>query len=207
MLVVGVDDGGAVLGIEADRFASGDRYLLHANNLIRSAIGPDFAPFIEFALKPLEGEEVFVVECLPSPRPVFLKRDGEEAFYVRLGPGSRKLSASEMLAYVQSREAAATDPALWPEPSAPSDEAQLEIMTQLRYQDGDGLFREGDPSTFAILIEEGEVEVLRDVEGQMLSLGRIGAGDSLLLEEGEHLVVAGGTESPYRFRLAVRRKA
>ena len=31
--------------------------------------------------------------------------------------------------------------------------------------------------------------------------------DSLLLEEGEHLVVAGGTDSPYRFRLTVRRKA
>ena len=31
--------------------------------------------------------------------------------------------------------------------------------------------------------------------------------DSLLLEEGEHLVVAGGAGSPYRFRLAVRRKA
>ncbi|MAE67787.1 MAG: hypothetical protein CMJ18_26325 [Phycisphaeraceae bacterium] len=109
MLVVGVDDGGKTLGIEADRFKDGDRYLLHANSLIRDAIGAELTPFIDFGLRPLDGKEVFVVRCRPSPEPVFLKRDGEEEFYVRIGPGSRKLRASEILSYVQSRQTASAD--------------------------------------------------------------------------------------------------
>jgi len=106
ILVIGVEDDGSVLGTEPDRFQNRDRYLLHANNLIRDTIGPDFTPFIEFALVPLEGKEVLVVKCRPSPIPGFLTRDGQEDFYIRIGPGSRKLLASEMLAYLQSKEAA-----------------------------------------------------------------------------------------------------
>jgi hypothetical protein len=71
-----VDDDGEVLGIEPDRFPNSDRYLLHANNLIRSSIGPEFASFIKFALTPLDGRDVLVIQCLPSPNPAFLKRDG-----------------------------------------------------------------------------------------------------------------------------------
>ncbi len=52
-------------------------------------------------------------------------------------------------------------------------------MTELRYQNGDMLFREGDPSTFAVRIVSGELEVLREVEGQMLSLGIIETGEWL----------------------------
>jgi len=106
ILAIGVEDDGSVLGIEPDRFANSDRYLLHVNSLIRDTIGPDFTPFIESALVPLEGSEVLAVRCRPSPMPAFLKRDGQEEFYIRIGPGSRKLLASEMLAYLQSKEAA-----------------------------------------------------------------------------------------------------
>ncbi|MCZ6655630.1 MAG: response regulator [Planctomycetota bacterium] len=117
ILVIGVADDGTVLGIELDHFPDGDRYLLHTNNLIRSAIGAEITPFTKFALKPLNDKEVLVVECLPAPEPVFLKRDGDEQFYIRIGPGSRKLLASEILAYVQSKSAVGADSGLPPEPS------------------------------------------------------------------------------------------
>ncbi len=118
ILVIGVGDDGTVLGTEPDRFKNSDRYLLHANSLIRDTIGPDFTPFIEFALVPLEDKEVLVVQCRPSPIPVFSKRDGQEDFYIRIGPGSRKLLASEMLAYLQSKEAAGAGEETLSEPVA-----------------------------------------------------------------------------------------
>jgi len=44
-----------------------------------------------------------LVECQPSPSPVFLKISKEEEFYIRVGPGSRRLSTSEVVAYVTNR--------------------------------------------------------------------------------------------------------
>ena len=114
ILIIGVADDGTALGIEPDRFANGDRYLLHVNNLIRDSIGPGFAPFIEFSLKPITGKEALVVQCQSSPNPAFLRRDGKEEFYIRIGPGSRKLLPSEILAYVQGKATASTDSGMPP---------------------------------------------------------------------------------------------
>ena len=50
------------------------------------------------------AKKVLLVECQPSPAPVFLKFGQDEDFYVRIGPGNRKLSTSEVLAYVTNRK-------------------------------------------------------------------------------------------------------
>jgi len=43
---------------------------------------------------------VLVVECLPATSPVFLSRDNEESFFVRMSNTTQALKPSEMLAYV-----------------------------------------------------------------------------------------------------------
>lgn len=103
-LLVGVEDDGRVLGTAPDRFENSDKYLLHVNNLIRQHIGLGFAGSIRFDLSPLGDDYVLVVRCRRSRQPVFLKMGQEEAFYVRVGPGSRKLSPSEVVAYVTHKE-------------------------------------------------------------------------------------------------------
>jgi hypothetical protein len=47
--------------------------------------------------------KVLLIECQPSPSPVFLKISKDEDFYIRIGPGSRRLSTSEVIAYVTNR--------------------------------------------------------------------------------------------------------
>jgi cyclic di-GMP phosphodiesterase len=120
ILLVGVDDDGEVLGIEHDGFENGDRYLLHANNLIRTTIGVEMTSFIDFRLKQFDNKQVFIVECKPSQLPVFLRRDGNEEFYIRMGPGSRKLLSSETLEYVQVRQSATTKATHSPTTSIPT---------------------------------------------------------------------------------------
>ncbi|MGD9332504.1 MAG: response regulator [Desulfobacterales bacterium] len=102
-LLVGVDDDGTVIGIDTDRFASEDKYRLHVNNRIKEHIGLDNAACIRYDLNRLGDQKVLVVQCRPSPQPVFLKMGREEEFYIRIGPGSRKLTPSEVLAYVTRR--------------------------------------------------------------------------------------------------------
>ena len=104
VLLVGVGDDGNILGTSADRFDNDDRYLLHVNNCIRQHIGLECSSFIRFHLVPVDEKNVLLVECQPSPSAVFLKIGKEEEFYVRVGPGSRRLSTSEVLAYMAHRK-------------------------------------------------------------------------------------------------------
>jgi CheY-like chemotaxis protein len=105
VLLVGVADNGEIIGIEADNFDNEDKYLLHVNNRIQQHIGLEHAGFIRYQLVPVDNKKVLLVECQPSPSPVFLKISKEEEFYIRVGPGSRRLSTSEVVAYVTNRRA------------------------------------------------------------------------------------------------------
>lgn len=102
-LLVGVEDKGNILGIEADNFENEDKYLLHVNNRIKQHLGLEHAGFIRYHLVPADQKKVLLIECRPSQAPVFLKIDQKEEFYIRIGPGSRSLSTSEVLAYVSNR--------------------------------------------------------------------------------------------------------
>ena len=103
-LLIGVDDRGEVLGIDLQNFSNEDKYLLHFNNLLKQHIGLEFVQQISFGLKPMQDKKILVVDCEPSKEPVFLRHDDEEEFYVRVGPGSRKLPTSKVLDYLKSRD-------------------------------------------------------------------------------------------------------
>ena len=78
-------------------------FRLHLNNLIQQHIGLECTGFIRFQLVPVEDKKVLLIECQPYPSAAFLKIGKNEDFYVRIGPGSRRLSTSEVLAYMKNR--------------------------------------------------------------------------------------------------------
>ena len=102
-LMVGVEDNGNILGIEADNFPNEDKFLLHFNNLIRQRLGLEHAKYIHFAVKKVGTRSVLVVDCQKSDKPVFLTDKEAEDFYVRVGPGTRKLSTREVLKSLHSQ--------------------------------------------------------------------------------------------------------
>ncbi len=104
VLLIGVADDGNLIGTGADQFDNDDKYLLHVNNRIREYVGLEFVNFINFQLVPVDGQNILLVRCQPSPSPVFLKIGKDEDFYVRVGPGNRRLSTSEVLTYVTNRK-------------------------------------------------------------------------------------------------------
>ena len=102
-LVVGVEDDGNILGTEADNFPNEDKLLLHFNNLIKQHIGLAFSKFILFKARTIDDKIIIVADCQKSDLPVFLKKKaGEEEFYIRVGPGSRNLSLSETMNYLNN---------------------------------------------------------------------------------------------------------
>lgn len=97
VLLVGVDDKGLALGLDADGFAGDDHFLRHFTSLFAQHVGVEFLPHLEFAIRPLEGRKVFLARCRKSAAPVILKTGKEEEFYVRAGPSSRRLSLTEFM--------------------------------------------------------------------------------------------------------------
>ncbi|MBP7867939.1 MAG: ATP-binding protein [Acidobacteria bacterium] len=103
-LLLGVDDDGTVLGLEADRFLNDDHLARHFWNLVKTALGQDLAPFVRTRFEETGGRKVFRVTCRRGPRPVFLVQKGApDEFYIRIGPSSEKLGIQEALRYTAHR--------------------------------------------------------------------------------------------------------
>ena len=102
-LLIGVRDDGSIEGIETDKFANEDKFLLHLWTLIRLCLGRDFSPFITTKLEKMDEKTICVVGCHPSDRPVFLRQSGfDEEMYIRLGPSSNAMNISEALNYIEN---------------------------------------------------------------------------------------------------------
>ena len=103
-VLVGVTDKGEVLGIERDNFENEDKFSLHLTNLMKSSIGKDFFHFMKFEIiKIEEGKSVLVIECEKSDKPVFLRINQEEEFFIRNGPSSVRLDGSSLVDCVNRR--------------------------------------------------------------------------------------------------------
>lgn len=102
-VLIGVADDGTLRGVEDDEFGSEDRCRLHLKNLVNQHIGAEFSQLIRFVVHPIQDKTVVVVECERSTKPVFLRWNNKDAFYIRSGPSSVELSSRQVLEYVAQR--------------------------------------------------------------------------------------------------------
>jgi len=102
-LLIGVDDGKRIFGLEADGFKNEDKLGLHLTNLINHHIGNEFLPFIKFEIVKLKDKKILWIKCRESRKRVFLKVGHEEEFYVRNGPASIRLEGSSLVDYIQHK--------------------------------------------------------------------------------------------------------
>lgn len=104
ILLIGVNDAGEVVGINADNFANDDKCLLHIQNLVKQHIGLEFSRYIEIKLHESDTVKIVSITCTPSKIPVFLKNNDKEQFFVRSGPSSVALPVSKALKYIEDRK-------------------------------------------------------------------------------------------------------
>ncbi len=103
VLLVGVNDAGELLGMDADGFENEDKCLLHFKNLFNQHIGAEFARYIQAELRPVQGKAVLAVSCNRAEDPVFLMVGKNEEFHIRSGPSNMKLTPRQMLHYLRRR--------------------------------------------------------------------------------------------------------
>jgi len=101
-LVVGLDDEGQPVGLDHDNFDSEDKMSLHLVNLVNNRMGPLAMTCTDIRFEDCGGKRIMVVKCLKASKPIFYKEKGSEteAFYVRTGPSTTQLSASQTQDYI-----------------------------------------------------------------------------------------------------------
>jgi len=102
-LFVGISDDGSAVGIEPDDFPNEDKMSLHLVNIVKSRINPQAMTNINLHFEDYEDQRILVVECKKSTVPVFVKdKDSNiERFYIRTGPSTSELSASQTQDYIK----------------------------------------------------------------------------------------------------------
>jgi len=103
-VIIGVKDDGEILGLEKDGFRNDDKLLLHFENLIKQHVGLLFASYIKGEIRILDDRQVFLVCCERCPEPVFLRNGDDEKFFVRIGPSTHVVPASQIVDYMAERD-------------------------------------------------------------------------------------------------------
>lgn len=105
-LIVGISDAGKITGLsdDYDTLPRKDRDGLenHFNHVFTTMIGPEFRQYVTLTFETFDDKEVCVVDVVKAPKPVFLKANGEEEFFVRTGNASTPLSMSKANQYIES---------------------------------------------------------------------------------------------------------
>ena len=100
-LIVGVSDDGTPVGIEADKFASEDKMSLHLVKIVKARMGPQAMTSMRVHFEDYDDSRVLVVRCKRWSVPIFVKDGETERFYVRTGPSTTELTASQTQSYIQ----------------------------------------------------------------------------------------------------------
>jgi predicted HTH transcriptional regulator len=101
ILLVGVRDDKNIIGIQEEIkkcYRNDDKFLLHFKNLIKTAIGESFYPFIDYRLVDIENCKILRIDCAPSNVPCYFE---SKEFYVRTNPATDKLEGPKMVDYIQ----------------------------------------------------------------------------------------------------------
>lgn len=102
-LFVGVSDDGSPVGIQVDEFENEDKMSLHLVNIVKSRMGISAMTNMHIHFDDHDDCRVLVVKCQKAPTPVFVKDGETERFYIRTGPSTTELSASQTHEYVKQR--------------------------------------------------------------------------------------------------------
>lgn len=106
-LLLGVADNGTIVGLERDYQSLGkknrDGFSLFLTDLLLDHFGRDLSPLLKLHFHEIDQKEIARLEINPAPRPVFVREDSRERFYLRSLNSTRELAPSELLEFKKGR--------------------------------------------------------------------------------------------------------
>ena len=105
-VVIGVGDGRQPLGLRDDyntlKRPDSDGFENHFTQIFNAMIGPEFRHLVKLRFASLNDQDLCVVSVVPSARPIYLKLENNEHFYVRTGNVTTPLKMSEAESYART---------------------------------------------------------------------------------------------------------
>ena len=103
-LLIGVSDDGNILGLNDDYKTLGKRqdrdgYENLLMTILFDSCGKECSPLVKIIFHQIEGREICQINVKPSPKPIFVKDEKNENFYIRTGNSTRLLSTREAIEY------------------------------------------------------------------------------------------------------------
>ena len=106
-LLIGVGDDGSVVGLGHDyatlKKPGRDGLALFLSDFLLGKLDKDLAPFVTTSFHGVGGEDLCRIQVKAAPRPVYVKDGSDEAFYLRTGNSTRRLSTKEAVNYCSER--------------------------------------------------------------------------------------------------------
>jgi len=108
MILIGVNDGGAVLGLKNDYRGlpkkNRDGFENHLALLLKTMIGLPFAKYVQIYFETISDEDVCLINVQSSYKPAYLRNaDNREEFFVRVGNSTQPFSMSDTAEYIKTR--------------------------------------------------------------------------------------------------------
>lgn len=104
-LIIGVTDDGIVTGLEKDYQAlqrqDRDGFENHFTLTFKNYLGIEVRNLVDLEFEKIGKHEVCLISVEPSDRPVYLKDNSKEEFYLRTGNTTTPLSMSETRSYIE----------------------------------------------------------------------------------------------------------
>lgn len=104
-LLIGLDDAGSILGLEADyntlNRKDSDGYTQLLMTTVADKLGTPACRLLRILFHSIDGKEVCRIIILPSPGPVFAKEDNHSRFYIRTGSGTREMDIQEAFTFIK----------------------------------------------------------------------------------------------------------
>jgi len=105
-LLVGITDAGKIHGMEEDYQSlvrkDRDGFENHFSQCVKHMIGIESRQYISVLFEKIDEKDVCLIEVSPSPKPVYLKANGNEEFFIRTGNTTSPLKISEVNSYIDS---------------------------------------------------------------------------------------------------------
>ena len=102
-LIIGVDDDGNILGLEKDMQTLSknnlDGFELHLRQTIKKYLGDSFEKYLVITFPEIDDKHVCMIKIAKSGKPVFVKLENDEKFFVRIGNSSIPKTRQEQSEY------------------------------------------------------------------------------------------------------------
>ncbi len=106
-LVIGAEDNGNIVGLEKDYEVLGDadrdKFERHIVQLIINFIGKEYVQFVRITFEKIKGKDLCLVTVRSANKPVYIKSNDREVFYVRTGNATTPFAVTEAVEYINSK--------------------------------------------------------------------------------------------------------